>query len=230
MTSNIFLEKFISQEKAINVLDADYILASKRIMAGHKWSNNTIVNIFRPSPETVLCRNIPIVVGRDDQAKKLKLNKDNDDYVHMYYLELDRQIGMIATLIKKSIIDNRTVIILATDNEEKELRHLKLFREFVLENFQYRIFKYDKNSKLSTISEQVYVDPEIIDLCNYYIKFAEKNRKKSLFLEGEKGRRSYYSDLSKKELKKKLKKVGITDVSSDKAELIDYALAYLDND
>lgn len=223
MTSSVFLDRFIHHEKPIDILEASYILASKKIIRGHTWENSSIT-MLRPSSKAILCR-------EDNKKKKLPIkNGKNEDYLAVYYNELYDKIGLISAMVEASISKDALVVILATDTEERELRHLKIIRDFILENFSYPTFKYDKKSDLHTLHEQVFNDDEILIICKEWKKIVEKRLKKSLFLEGEKGRRSYYSSLSKKELKKKLKKVGIENVSSDKAELIDYALAYLDND
>lgn len=212
MTSKTFLKKFVRNEKDDVILDASYLLASERIRYGQACKDQC-QKMFWPNAYTLMKMN----------AESTKL-KHNAEYVDRYMKELDEIRGELAMILRMTLKKNLLTVIMTTSMEEANLHLLKMIRQYYKKEFDYDVTDYDKTKSIPKGKSEDY-DHLIAD-CKSVINKDRTNKIKKM-MKTERGRREYYSSLSKKKLKKLLKKESLYLDGMGTPEMIEMAMTFL---
>ena len=212
MTSKTYFKHFIHDVDLKYVLDADYILASNRIKYGSKYKDQCI-NLFYPPSEAIM------KISDEDEINM----KYNSPYIESYREYLEENKKQIALIVKSAILNrDQITIIMCTDKEKHALNHLRILQQYIFDEFDYLMMMYKKG--MGVYREKY--SQKTLDLCNKAIEKSDKKRKKEL-MQTRSGRAKYYSEMPKKKLKKKLKKIGIYWKGDSKEDMINDAITYL---
>ncbi len=212
MTSKSFLKKFVCNEKDDVILDASYLLASERIRYGQACKDQC-QKMFWPSAYTIM--------SMSGRSSKLKYNAE---YVDRYMKELDEIRGEMATILKMTLKKDLLTVIMSTPMEEDNLHLLKMIRQYYKREFDYDVIDYDKEKSIPKEKPETYSN--IIKDCKSVISKERTNKIKKM-MKTERGRREYYSSLSKKKLKRLLKKESLYLDGMGLPEMIEMAMTFL---
>lgn len=209
MDSKTFFEEYINREDDTSILEANYIIASRRIRK-HSQRDNiaTLHNMLFPNSS---------VFSQDDE------NEMEARYFDQ--LEYDAK-GFFASIISASIKDNATFIFLNTKKESK-IDYLHWIQEYIMMVFQYPVYDYKNYIHGCDLVE--YNGPKVLKRCNKILKriqeiqHIENAKTESGRKELMKGFRKY----SKKDLKKELKKRNIPHHGLDKSEMLEVLEEFL---
>ena len=142
----------------------------------------------------------------------------------MRYKEFIRDSNpLLATLVKYSIEDDVNIVFLCSE-KEKKYQYLKLISAYMLDEFGYPMYNYKKMIS-GKVKKQKYDEAYVLSRCGKILKKAKKHKKERM-LSTESGRKEYFGKMSKKEMKKKLEKLGLYDkklTTSEMRELLDLA-------
>lgn len=206
MNGKTFLTTYIKEDPK-KVLKTQFVIVSSTIRKlGKKCWDRQIINA-----NANLYPSQSLIMEYDDY-------KHDKNYEAEYYNQLDNSRALLATLIKYVVDENYTVVILCGKKESK-YNYLNLIKKYVLDEFGFPIYDYKKFKEGKERIVQV-DNYEITHRCNKVLKKAAK-RKKEKMLSTEKGRKQYFSSMSKSELKKELKKRDLYYPDMSKSEMID---------
>lgn len=217
MTSKTFTESFVINEPEDTVLEAIYLIASDRIRFSKKYDEQCMKAPFKPGTSSLM------ELTKDGLDSK----KMNPEFVDAYRKQLSSECdGFIAAMLMSAQTNkDKNIIILTTHIEEKSLMFLEILQRWIFEKFEVAIPIYKKSDRLSD-----FVDFKIkhssMNIIRKTIKRDKKVQSDKLKNGTDSDRIKYYSDLSKKELKKKLKKAGIYEPGS-KVDMVKDAVQYL---
>ena len=195
MDSKTFYKYYLEIESDKDILDAQYVLVSSRIMK--RKSENVM------SAKSILFPSSSVYLGTKKKEMKeayLKQVEDNEVF--------------IASIIMSTIKEGYNVIFLCSKKEMK-FPYLKYLSEYVLLNFGYPIYDY-----LSYISGCEIIDydiNEVLRICKE-IKKEAKNKQKERMLEDPELIKKEIRRMGKKELDKYLKKHNMYEEGLSKAE------------
>lgn len=145
---------------------------------------------------------------------------DSDEFIDAYMNQLSENMPFLATLIKGVIEEKFNIVFMCTKAEEK-LGYLDALRYFVESTFHFPIYKYSKN-KIEKSKYEKYDKKKLLKKCNKLLKNAEETQLKTMESTVT-GRRKLASKMSKKEMAKKLKDIGVVGIKSmNKAEMKEY--------
>lgn len=195
MTSKTFRDEFLIKEKYKDILETQYVLISSRIGYSGKEENIISAKSFLfPSPHTCSAAT-------------------NDEFINRYEEQLKNNIAFFAMIIQNALIENNDIVLLCTKCENK-MKFMDVIVDFVYHKFGYFIYNYKKYSK-GVLKEYKFNKTKVLLKCDKYIQDVKKNSS------DEKVRKSYYKDLSKKELRMILEKEGIYSKNKSRKEMID---------
>ena len=207
MDGKTFITKYINEDPR-KVLRTQFVIVSSTIRKTGKYEKQVINanGSLYPPPE--------LLVDYDNYKK-------NEDY-QMRYKEFIRESNpLLATLVKYSIEDDVNIVFLCSE-KEKKYQYLKLISAYVLDEFGYPMYNYKKMIS-GKAKKQKYDEAYVLSRCDKILKKAKKHKKERM-LSTESGRKEYFGKMSKKEMKKKLQKLGLYDkklTSSEMRELLD---------
>ena len=213
MDTKTFMKKFIKEQKDETILEASYIIASNRIKFGTKYKDQ-IMKLFYVPDDCLMKLN-------DEKETK---SKSNSEYVKAYFKMLNRNNISIASMIKITLENNLTTIILTTPLEDKTFNHMELLKEYIEKNFKYKIVRY--KSGMSLDIKQKESNKTILKTCADVISKTKK-RKKEKQMKTHRGQKQYFSELGKKRLQRLLKKNGLYLDGMSESEMIDIAMTFL---
>lgn len=205
MSTKTFMKDFITNVDMDDVLDYQYVIISSGIKADRSKENVTKMTDLFPS----------------NRIASDYLNSGNDEELFMaYYEQLDDINCRVycAFMIKESI-ENGDVIILYGPNENKRVPYMKAFEDFMLNEFEYPVYNF--KDFLKGECEEIDVDEKMcLKKANRII---EKSKSRALdpHVSTTQQRRKYISELSKKELKKLIRKSGADDLGGSKSDMKD---------
>ena len=207
MDGNTFITEYINEDPR-KVLRTQFVIVSSTIRKTGKYEKQVINanSSLYPPPELIIDYNN---------------YKRNEDYKMAYREFIQESDPLLATLVKYSIEDDATIVLLCS-KKEKKYQYLKLISAYVMENFGYPIYDYRKMKK-GKAKKQKYDEAYVLSRCDKILKKAKKHKKERM-LSTESGRKEYFGKMSKKEMKKKLQKLGLYDkklTSSEMRELLD---------
>ena len=211
MNGKTFLEQYITEEPK-KVMKTQFVIVSSTIRKTGKYKEQVInaSSYLLPSQE--------LFVDYDNY-------KTNHKYQNGYKDEiLNPAKAFLATIIKYAIEEQATIVFLC-GHRERKYYYLELIQEFVEDEFGIHIYDY---KKLKEGKEHVrkYYPSLVLQKCNKVLKDATKKEKQKK-LSTERGRKEYFKSLSKKELKKKLKKRQLYFPVISKSEMRDTLDAFM---
>lgn len=212
MTSKTFLKKFVRNEKDDVILDASYLLASERIRYGQACKDQC-QKMFWPNAYTLMKMNA--------ESSKLKYNAE---YVDRYMEELDEIRAELAMILRMTLKKNLLTVIMTTSMEEDNLHLLKMIRQYYKKEFDYVVTDYDKTGSIPKEKSKDYA--YLIADCKSVMNKEYTNKIKKM-MKTERGRREYYSSLSKKKLKRLLKKESLYLDGMSISEMVEMAMTFL---
>ena len=205
MNSKVFQNDFLTNEKDDDILEAQYVVASSRIRIDREGQIDNIISakamLF---PDAYVCSGVTA-----------------DEFRSRYFEQCEKNSAFISTLIKGSIEEGYNIILLCT-HKERKLKYLDYLSQYIYIEFGYPVYEYKTYS--SGKYELVKYDKEkVLKKCNKILKETKEIQKERL-LSTDNGRKSIlkeYKKMSKKELKKILKKRNLYTDGMDKSEMID---------
>lgn len=206
MNGKTFLTTYIKEDPK-KVLKTQFVIVSSTIRKlGKKCWDKQIINAnsnLYPSQQ--------LIMEYDNY-------KHNKNYEAEYYNQLDNSKPLLATLIKYVIDDNYTVVFLCGKKESK-YNYLNLIKKYVWNEFGFHIYDYKKFKEGKERIVQVN-NYDVGRKCDKILKKAAKQKKERM-LSTESGRKQYFSSMSKKDLKKELKKRDLYYPDMSKSEMLD---------
>ena len=210
MTSKVFQDIFLTNEKDQDILDAQYVLVSSRIRRRNANVENIIsaYSMLFPSPN--------VCSALDDETLKEE-----------YYDQLAGAKTFIATLIKGSIEEGYNIIFICTKKEGK-IKFLDYLANYIYMEFGYPVYEYKKYAS-GALPLRKYDKEKVIKKCNKLLKRAkEENYKNQLqTVNGRKQISKSIKKMKKKELIKELDKKGLYVEGMDKTEMIEMLRTFL---
>ena len=213
MDSKTFIKHFIEEQNENIILEASYIIASNNIKFGTRYKDQ-MMKLFYLTDACYM----------KIHDEKDKYSKSNSEYVQEYFSVLNQHDLVISTMIKLSIEKGLTTIIITTPKEDKIFGHLELLKEYIEENFQYKIIRYKPGMKIN--NKQTHDKKSSLKICDDRIK-KEKKKKKKKQMKTKRGQQQYFSTLGKKKLKRLLQKEGLYLAGMPESEMIDIAMIFL---
>lgn len=184
--SKTFIDIFLQLEDDDVILDSQYVIISNYLSV--KNVQNNIVNYITlyPGPE---------VLGTIDKETQNS----------RYYDYLKERESLLATMVTYSIKEDVNIIMICNDKEYK-IGYLTYIANFIYEVFGYPV--YDYIEYISGCKLINYDKEKVLKRCK---KITKKCNKKALKnkLSSSYGKERYIQSLSKKDMKKILKKKGL---------------------
>ena len=206
MSGKTFLETYIEEDPK-KVLSTQFVIVSSSIRKKGKYKKQ------------ILNANNNFLVPQD-------LLVDYSDYKHdqnykdAYFEICNESKALLATLIKYTLEENMTIVFLC-GQREKKYRALNMLQEYMEMKFGFHMYDY-KKYKNGKEKPRVIDESYVLKKCNKIISKAEKDAKTKQ-LKTKEGR----SKMSKKDLKKELKKRGLYLKDMSKSEMLDMLDAFL---
>ena len=203
MDSKTFQDVFLVNENDNDILDTQYVIISSRIKI-RKTVNNIISAYSTLFPDSGVCMAV-----------------DQDVFESRYFNQLDENIVLLASIIKYALDDNKNIVLICSKSEKK-LHFLDVLEYYIQLKFNFPIYKY-KDYANGLLKEVKFDKKEVLKKCNKILKKAEK-KKLSKMKSTSKGRdalRKEYESMSKKELRKILKKKSIRTDDLSKEDMLD---------
>ena len=206
MSGKPFINEYLD-ENPNKILRTQFVIVSSIIRKTGKYEKQIInANHALYPPQELL-------LDYDDYKK-------NEEYHAKYKEFLKDSNPLLATLIKYAIEEDSLIVFLCSE-KEKKYHYLKLIHDYILEEFGYEIYDY-KKLKSGKLKIKKCNESEVLEKCKKVIKKAKKHQKENM-LSTEHGRETYFGNMSKKKVIKKLKKNNLYDEtmsSSDMRELL----------
>ena len=203
MNGKTFLQKFVNEDPAI-VMKTQYAIVSEGIRKGGRYEEQVV------SYNSILYPEDRII------AEHRKF--DTKEYEEAYREQLMENNPLFATIIKACIEEKFTVVFLCSKKDWKR-RYFKIMADYVYETFGYPIYDYKKVKKGE--QEEIKFDREkVLKLCNEILRNAKEENEKTK-MSSAKGRSELLSKMSKKELRKRVKKLGFDPSDMSRSEMIE---------
>ena len=206
MDGKTFIKTFINEDPD-KVLETQFVIVSSTIrkLGKARWDKQVINsnNLLYPSQA--------LIMEYDEY-------KGNVNYQNEYWNQLDSAKPLFATLIKYVIESNYTVVFLCGKKEMK-YDYLNLIKRYLYQEFGFYVYDY-KKLKNGKEEPKSYNESEVLKKCKKILKKSRKE-KREMMLSTERGRKEYFSNMTKKELREELKNLGLYEPSMDKSEMRD---------
>ena len=203
MNGKTFIKEFIKTESPDKILDSQYVLISNKIRKQGKFEKQVITH---PG----LYPNANLIIDYDDY--------NEPEYIDRYTEQVESHAAFLATIIEYVILQKETVIFLCAKTEWK-YNFMQILQDYVYEKFEYPIYDY-KKIKSGKEKEVAYDAGTTLKICDKVkTKAAKREREKSL--NNERTRFQYIQNMTKKQMKKELKRIGYYEEGMDKEEMIE---------
>lgn len=209
MTSKVFQNDFLTNEKDNDILKAQYVIVSSRIRVRDRNMENIIVgNVLFP----------------DHRVMAALTDEDLRD---RYEAQLDDNIAFLCSLVKGSIEENFNIIFICTKNEN-QLHYLQYLADYIYMYFGYPVYEYHLYS-IGASRLLSYDKRKIVKKCDETLDHVKSKQYKKMSgtKEGRKLIMKDYKEKSKDELKKILKKNNLYKKGMDKEDMLDMIEAFL---
>ena len=203
MTSKVFRDIFLMNENDRDILKAQYVTVSSRIV--YKERRKNIINgrnLLFPDPN--------VCMGIDDEEIRER-----------YMNQLANVRPFLSTIIKGSIEEKYNIIFICTKSENK-LHYLQYLSEFIYMDFGYPCYEYSKYA--SGASQLIkYKKDKVLKICNENLEKAKKKHQESQMTtdEGRKEIMKDYKKMKKKELRKILEARNLYSENMDKKDMLE---------
>lgn len=195
MDSETLINTFLKEEPS-KLEKAQFVIVSSRIYKSNPDLESAIIanTLLFPSEECLMYY---------DGARGML---DKKGYRSEYYKQLDENKAFLATLIL-GVLSYQYTIFFICSKKEMKLGYLKMLSDYIDEKFHYPVYSY-KDIKKGTEVPRKYDLEEVYHICD---KIVKKQRKKKIKNQCKttRGRSMYVSEMSKDEMKKLLKKMGL---------------------
>lgn len=205
MNSKVFEKFFLDIEDDDDILDAQYVIVSTRIRVSDRECDNIINAKSDLFPELDVCSAL-----------------DEDTFRERYLKQLSKSKALIAYLIKGSIEEKFNIIFMCSKNEDK-IGYLKYLAEFCLMEFGYPVYEYKRFCQ--NLTADIHVNEKKVLHCVNEV--LNKAKEDAVFKMKDEEVVKDIKSLSKKQLKKQLKKLGLYEDGMDKytmRDLLEYEL------
>lgn len=202
MDSKTFLKKYIKENKPKVVLDTQYAIVSSTIRKSGRHEN--VISASQLFPGNRMLSDY-ITTG------------DAVEFKYSYFNQLEDNKPLLAVLIKGAIEEEYNIVFMCSNKEKKRWKYLKLLSEFVEQEFNYPMIKYEDKDSLSGVK---FNKDKTMDKVHKVLKAAKKDKKRKQ-LQSVRGREKILSKMSKDEMKKELKKMNLYYKGMTKEEMLD---------
>ena len=188
MDGKTFQKVFAKKEDPDKILKSKFLIVSSRIRNLDKFRKNVIKANHILLPDNRLQADLGIY--------------DNSFFEREYRKTLRSAKGFLSSLVYNSLIKNKTIILLCSENEWTGLGHLQLIAQYIEDEFHYPVYNYRKYKKGKEKIRSFDRD-EVIQLC---LKQQKEDRityvdKK---MRTDSGKKELLKELSTKEMKRML--------------------------
>ena len=196
LDTKTLMEEFTDEHSPSEILDCEFVIVSTRINARDKEEN---------------------VIKSKLYSEKLIFALDSDDHYENFHMVKDEilkspsKIYLIIKMVTYALINKKTIVLLCSKNEMKT-GYLRLVAEVTEKLFEYPVIDYKKDREKTFYYDPVVVAKKIKKIENEVTKRLLKdqdNRERALKL------------MSKKDMKKELKKIGLYSKDMDKSDMKD---------
>lgn len=218
MDSKVFMKNFVANESDDTILEAIYLIASDRIRYTKRYEDSCMRAPFKPTTTVI----------REMTKDAMDEKEMNLEYIRAYHKYLSQECsGFMATvLMEAEAHTDRTFIILTTKVESRTLLFPKYLQQWIFNEFEIAIPIYTKNTRLSDFIDFRLSEETKSRIAKVLRK--EKKHEEQRALTGDSKRKfAYLKGLSKKELRKLLRRAGIYDEGSSKQDMLEDAMQYL---
>ena len=209
MTSKVFQDYFLTNERDDDILKAQYVIVSTRINSQKKVENivNAKAMLF---PDANVCNTLT-----------------EEDFRDRYFGQLEDNEALLATLIKGSIEEGYNIIFMCT-HKERKLKYLNYISSYVAIEFGYPIYEYSAYAAGITPLEK-YDKKEVLKKCEKILKRCKEKdfHRKLQSSDGKKSIMKEYKSMKKSELKAILKEKGLYQKDMDKEDMLDMIETFL---
>lgn len=212
-----FLKRYCEDESPKNILGASYIIVSSSIKKSGRYEKQ-MANAWE-----MLSPGSRMLVDVKDWK--------NDEEYHQEYIEerLEQSRPFIASVIQFDLTgQNKGDTIFICSEKEKKYFFFPLMQFWMDEVFGYHMVDYKryKKGKDEPIQYSDKQKKKILKKCEKILKKAQEE-KEMMLLSSEEGREKYYKTAKKKDLKKKLKDLGLYHNGMDKDDMIQMLDAFI---
>lgn len=216
MGSKAFQDIFLENESDDDILDAQYIIVSRRIMTHGGGEFNNIIS----ANATTYPSSYVIAAYNEEEQKK------------RYFSSLDKNITFFASVIKVSILKKKNIIFICTEKELK-VRYLAYLAEYIKDRFDYPV--YDYQAYALEIDDVIPYDKKaVLKRCDKIIKTKTKEgihkiMEDSVIIddEDEEGVRKKLRGYDKKYLKRIVKDMDFYEKGMSKSEMIETIISFI---
>lgn len=205
MHSKIFRDVFLNHEDDNDILEAQYVIASSRIVRKDTSLDNIIVGRNYFFPDSDVCMAV-----------------EDDTFRERYFNQLMKTEAFLATIIKGSIEEGYNIIFINTKSEEKNMHYLQYLSEFIYLHFHYPCYNYDTYAS-GACRLLKYNKDKVIKKCDEILEKAQEKDLQRKLSDPTKRKEVMkdYKLLKKKELKEILKSRDLYSKGMDKAEMLE---------
>ena len=210
MNGKTFLGTFIDEDPT-KVIETQFVIVSQFIRKSGRYEDSVI--------------NGNAILYPADNMLVDYTNFKSKAYAADYMNQLkETALPMLAVLIKAAIEEDTTIVFISSKKEWK-YRYLKILSKFVEKEFGYKFYDY---KKVIEGKEKVheYDKKAVLKICDKILKDA-KEEKEARALSSKDGRRKFLKELSKSELKKRMKKAGLDSTGMSRSEMIETLEVFL---
>ena len=211
MSSKIFQDIFLNNETDDDILNTQYVIVSSRIRK--KGSKNR---------KNIIIANALLYPNSDVYAETLE-----GRMIDRYQDQLEDALPLFASLIKGSIEEGFNIVFLCTKKEYKHMPYLDWLAYYVYDKIGYPIYEY--LSFVAGCKMLKYDKKKVIKKCNKILKEAsdKKYLKNMMTPQGREIIRKEIDQMDKKELKKRVKKMGFDPKFLTKEQMRDILKEYM---
>ena len=206
MSGKTFLTQYINEDLD-KVWKTQFVIVSSTIKKSGKYEKKKrMINANN------------LLFPKEDLIVDYKDYRHNDAYKARYYDQLDANKPFFATLIK-CVIDKRTTVVFLCGEREKKYGYFEIMQDYLEDEFNFHIYNYKKykegKEKVFRINSSL-----VLKKCDKILKKAKKYKSEQA-MSSDYTRMHYIKSLSKKELKKELKKRSLYSDGMTRSEMED---------
>ena len=205
MNGKTFKKTFL-KENPKKILDAQYVLVSSRIRRNGSSERRNIINMSKQ------------LMPSDCILADWRMDSDEYYFQDQYSKQVKGNLALLAIIVKGVIEEKYTVVFLCSKNEWK-LKYLQFIANAIENYFGYPVYNY-KKLKEGKIKSKSYNKDFVISQCDKYIAKERKKRRKKL-MSTKRGRKTLVNDMSKDEMIRELKRLGLYTSDMTKKEMKD---------
>ena len=211
MSSKIFQDIFLNNEPDDSILNAQYVIVSARI---RKRSGTDAKNIIVANqllyPNAYVYSELSEELARD-----------------RYYDQMELALPFFASLTKGALEEDYQIVFLCTKKEYKGMPYLDWMADFIYKKFKFPVYEY-----LSFVAGCKLIDydeKKVLKKCNKILKETSKKQymKNVQTPQGREIIKKQIMKMSKKELKKKVKKLGMYHETLSKEDMRELLILYM---